>query len=61
MITKVRELEAATKNEEDRNIYLPQRFAEMVTYLSYRINRDDLEQYLKERGNRISEKYEKFL
>ena len=33
----------------------------MVTYLSYRINRDDLEQYLKERSHRISEKYEKYL
>lgn len=33
----------------------------MVTYLSYRINREDLEEYLKERGNRISEKYDKFL
>ncbi|KAL4495218.1 hypothetical protein ABPG72_007325 [Tetrahymena utriculariae] len=61
MISKVRTQEQQKKSAEERNIYLPQRFSEMVTYLSYRINREDLEDYLRERNHRISERYEKYL
>lgn len=33
----------------------------MVTYLSYRINRDTLENYVQDKQKKISDKYEKYL